>query len=231
MMTMMDTGTTVSDGSTLPIGVNEYVLNVTRMYLYVPKYDIEPITPQITYRAPYVETFSTEYALADSTSHKFQVHIPEDSIRVIIALFDNRKAINTGVANQPINPTWFSNSVADTLTRLRVNYSSQMLTNPDYLFGTTISDHKRAYAEYVRNSMSLLSPGGSPMTYGQWLSNKIYVFRVIKPTGSRQTILDIEMDFSANTSFTSVYVGAMYNKELVVEYDDQLHARVEIAEV
>ena len=195
-----------------------YTVAVKELHMYLSVYERVPITPDYSYRAEYVDLFSTTQTLSATTTHRFHLSIPEGCNRLLCCLFDSSK---TNVST----PTIFSSDSIANLTRFRLTYAGQTFPDPDYQFSANLLDRdkKRAYEQFLRETQSLMSASGNSLSFGQWCACPMYVFRVVRPPGSRHTTVQVELDFSAAVAVgTTFYLGAMYDKELTVQYNEML---------
>ena len=58
------------------------------------------------------------------------------------------------------------------------------------------------------------------MTYGQWLSNPIFCFRIHRAPASQANTLEVELTFAGAPTNISIWIGCIHDKELEIKYNE-----------
>jgi hypothetical protein len=210
-------------------------LNVRDIYLNVSLYETDSIPQSVKSTVSYKEMFSTTRTISQNAgSERYVITLPRNAESVFFCLFDSRRATTAN-----LSPTAFNCDALKALTSYEIRYGKSVMPSPTYqlnlsdeadTLASRVRSNARAFKEFIYNTMDL-SPNGSVFDLVSWASNPIFYHRVVKPVGDTSNELDINLVFNGNHSNSILYVGAIFAKEVNIEYNESgLVSQVEVIE-
>lgn len=227
---------TVGDRNLVSTAAGTLKLDVEEIYLNVSLYETDSIPRSVKSSVVYKEMFSTTRTIsANTSSERFVVTLPKNVESVFMCMFDSDR--NT---EAHISPTNLHCESLTALTSFEIRYGKAVFPSPVYQLNlsneiaTTSSrtrKNARAFKDFIYSTMDL-SPNGSVYDLVSWASNPIFYYRVVKPIGDSSNDLDINLTFSGAHADSILYVGALFSKEMNIEYNDVgLVSQVEVKEI
>lgn len=201
-------------------------VDVLDVELNVALYESSEIPRSVKSTLNYLEMFSTTRSIAvDASSDRLVVTLPRNAQAIFMCMFDSRRA-----SVPALSPTSLYCDALRNLESYELRYGKSVFPSPQYKLNLTdevddlassIRNNSRAFKEYVLSTRSLNNNLANFHDVVSWSSNPIFFHRVVKPIGDTSNELDILLTFSSPfTSNSILYVGAIYEKELNIEYNE-----------